>query len=113
MDSVNAFVSLAVAALNEVSGSTWIQWLQGSAVIGSVAVTAILTWVVKDLWDRVEWQEDERGTLWAVDAGLQDRMNGLEERISSVESASQRHERMLQRMAAMRAAKAAKKAKAA
>jgi hypothetical protein len=107
------YVNLAIAALNEVSGSTWIQWTQGSAVLGVVAITAILTWVVRDLWLRVEWQEDERGTLWAVDAGLQDRMDGLEKRLSSVESASQKHERMLQHMAAMREAKAAKKAKVA
>jgi len=107
------YVNLAIAALNEVSGSTWIQWTQGSAVLGVVAITAILTWVVRDLWLRVEWHDYEQDMLRAVDAGLQERMDGLEKRLSSVEADSQKHERMLQHMAAMREAKAAKKAKVA
>lgn len=102
------YVNLALSALNEVSGSTWIQWAQGSAVLGSVAVTAVLTWVVKDLWDRVDW-------LWhAPDLHeLANRVTQLEIDGSTTRHRVNEHEKMLQHMAAMRAAKAAKKAKAA
>jgi hypothetical protein len=119
MDSFNAYVALAVAALNEVSGSTWIQWMQGSAVIGSVAVTAILTWVVKDLWMRVEWHDFWLGdctgseTISGRQDLLEERMGRLEMGLSQTRHKVDNHERMLQHMAAMRAAKAAKKAKVA
>lgn len=112
MDSFSAYVALAVAALNEVSGSTWIQWTQGSAVLGSVAVTAILTWVVKDLWDRVEF-------LWhgAIDrsdlSAVEERVGMLEMGLSQTRSKVAKHEEMLAHMQRMRDAKAAKKASAA
>lgn len=112
MDSVNAFVALAVAALNEVSGSTWIQWLQGSAVVGSAAVTAILTWVVLDLWRRVDF-------VWygAVDradlSAVEQRVEMLSESLSQTRQKVAKHEEMLAHMQRMRDAKAAKKAKVA
>lgn len=104
------YVNLALSALNEVSGSTWIQWAQGSAVLGAVLVTAVLTWVVRDLWDRVEY-------LWhgAIDrsdlSAVEDRVGMLEMGLSQTRHKVDRHEQMLQHMAAMREAKAAKKAK--
>jgi hypothetical protein len=112
MDSFNAYVALAVAALNEVSGSTWIQWAQGSAVLGAVLVTAVLTWVVRDLWERVDF-------LWhgAVDrsdlSAVEERVTMLEMGLSQTRSKVARHEEMLAHMQRMREAKAAKKAKVA
>jgi hypothetical protein len=111
MDSFNAYVALAVAALNEVSGSTWIQWAQGSAVLGSVAVTAILTWVVRDLWDRVEWLSDSVSRVEHNE--LDERVGMLEMGLSQTRHKVAKHEEMLAHMQRMREAKAAKKAKAA
>jgi hypothetical protein len=119
MDSVNAYVALAVAALNEVSGSTWVQWLQGSAVIGSWAVAAILTWVVKDLWMRVEWHDFWLGdctgseTISGRQDLLEERMSRLEMGLSQTSQKVAKHEEMLAHMQRMRDAKAAKKAKVA
>ena len=110
MDSFNAFFALAVAALNEVSGSTWIQWTQGSAVLGSVLVTAVLTWVVRDLWQRVDflWHGSvDRGELAAVE----ERVGMLEMGLSQTRHKVARHEEMLAHMQKMREAKAEKAAK--
>lgn len=100
------YVNLAVAALNEVSASTWIQWAQGSAVLGAVLVTAVLTWVVRDLWQRVDW-------LWNAPStdGLEERVGMLEMAVSQTRAKVAKHEEMLAHMQRMRDAKAAKKAK--
>jgi hypothetical protein len=98
------YVNVLMAALNEVSAATWLQWTQGSAILGCVGVTAILTWVVKDLWARSEWLDYEQDMSRAVQLGIQDRINDLESRVN-------RHEAMLAHMQRMREAKAAKKAK--
>ena len=106
------YVNLALAALNEVSGSTWIQWAQGSSIIGVVAVTAILTWVVRDLWLRVDfmWHGSvDRSDLRAVEERVEVIAAGLIQTRQKV----LKHEEMLAHMQRMREAKAEKKAKVA
>lgn len=100
------YVNLAVAALNEVSASTWVQWAQGSAVLGAVLVTAVLTLVVRDLWERVDWLWDAPSTY-----GLEERVGMLEMAVSQTRRKVDKHEEMLAHMQRMRDAKAAKKAK--
>lgn len=104
------YVNLAIAAWNELLSEGLVNTLQGGAILGCCAITAILGWVVRDLWERVDW-------LWHGSASRSD-LHEIDERVGMLEMAVSQtrhkvdnHERMLQHMAAMRAAKAAKKAK--
>jgi len=90
------------AALNEVSAANVVEWMQGGAILGVVAVTSITTWVVYDLWRRVEWLDDTSAS-WS---DIQD----LRARVGAVEDAVSKHDKMLAHMESMRAAKAAKRA---
>lgn len=100
------YVNLAVAAWNELFSEGLVNTMQGGAILGCCAVTAILFWVVRDLWERVDW-------LWNAPStdGLEERVGMLEMAVSQTRAKVAKHEEMLAHMQRMRDAKAEKKAK--
>lgn len=104
------YVNLAVAALNEVSASTWIQWAQGSAVLCATLMLVGLMWAVQDLWKRVDWMWHDSVSRSEIQE-IEERIGMLEMGLSQTRHKVDKHEEMLAHMQRMRDAKAAKKAK--
>lgn len=104
------YVNLAAAAWNELFSEGLVRNMQGASILGCVAVTAILTWVVRDLWDRVSWLDGCSATFADL-AAVDERVGMLEMAVSQTRHKVDKHEEMLAHMQRMRDAKAAKKAK--
>lgn len=102
------YVNLAMAAWNEVSASTWMQWLEPVLI---ALAGGLIAWTGRVLWERTDWLQYEQEVTRPVVDDLAERVGMLEMAVSHTRAQVSKHEAMLAHMAAMREAKAAKKAK--